>query len=416
MGDGLRGRLLVLTGIALVALSLRAAATAVSPLLGELRTDLGIGTVQIGVLGLLPPMVFAAVGTMTPALGRRFGLERILVVSLVITGVGSVTRALAPEPISFLVLSAVTLSGMAMGNVLLPPLFKRYFPDRIGPVTSGYVVIMALGAALPPYTDVPLNATFGWRVALASWALVAMLALLPWVVQLRGPRAGRLSADQVRLPVLRSRRAWGPTLVFAMTALSVYSMFAWLPDILIDAGLSPGAAGAMLGLYAALGILPSLVLPQITVRMANPFPLLIFFVGLFLAGYAGLILAPATATVVWVVLAGLAPGSFPMVLTLINLRTTTEAGASSLSGMVQGIGYSVASIGPLVVGLLREATGSWTASLVLLGVTASLTGVGGWYGCRAGTVEAELGVLVREVDAPMSPPATSAGTPRPPAA
>lgn len=398
MGDGRRGRLLVLTGIVLVALTLRSAATAVSPLLDELRADLGISTAQIGVLGLLPPAVFAAVGVLTPALGRRFGLERTLVLSLVITGVGSVTRALAPEPRSFLALSALTLAGMAMGNVLLPPLVKRYFPDRIGPVTSGYVVIVALGAALPPYTDVPLNGTFGWRMALASWVLVAALALLPWLAQLRNPRAGRLRDDQARLPVLRSRRAWGLTLVFAMTALSVYSLFAWLPDILVDAGLSPGSAGAMLGLYAALGILPSLVLPLITVRMANPFPLLVFFVGLFLTGYAGLIFAPSTATVLWVVLAGLAPGSFPMVLTLISLRTTTEAAATSLSGMVQGIGYAVAGIGPLAVGLLREATGSWTASLVLLGVTSSLTAVGGWYGCRPGTVESELGLAIPDSD------------------
>lgn len=387
-----REHLLVLAGIILVALTLRSAATAVSPLLGELRADLGIGTTQIGLLGLLPPMVFAAVGALTPTLGRRFGLERTLVVSLVITALGSATRALAPEPITFLALSAITLAGMAMGNVLLPPLVKRYFPTRIGSVTSGYVVIVAMGAALPPYTDVPLEATFGWRVALASWAFVAVLAMLPWLAQLRISRPDGLPDTGARVPVLRSRRAWGLTVVFAMTALSVYSLFAWLPDILIDAGLSPGSAGALLGFYAALGILPSLVLPQITVRMANPFPLLAALVALYLAGYTGLIVAPATATVLWIVLAGLAPGSFPMVLTMINLRTGSESGASALSGMVQGIGYAVAGIGPLAVGLLREATGSWTASLVLLGVTAGIGGLGGWFGCKPGTVEAELGL------------------------
>lgn len=389
-----REQLLILAGLVFLALTLRSAATAVSPLLDELRADLGIGTTQIGVLGLLPPMVFAVGGALTPALGRALGVERVLVLSLVITAVGSVTRPLAGEPVMFLVLSAVTLFGMAMGNVLLPPLVKRYFPRHIGPVTSGYVVLMAVGAALPPYTDIPLNDAFGWRVALGSWAIVAGLALVPWVVQARKPRRGLELSPHGRLPVMRSRRAWGLTIVFAMTSMNVYSMFAWLPEILIDAGLSSGSAGALLGLYAALGIPPSLVLPLITVRMANPFPLVVLFVVLFLTAYAGLIFAPGTATVLWVILAGLAPASFPMTLTMISQRTESEAGASALSGMVQGVGYAIAGFGPLVVGVLHDVTGSWTAALVLLSAGAVISGIGGWFACRPGTVEAELGLTL----------------------
>lgn len=382
----------MLAGIVLLALSLRSAATAVSPLLDELRADLSIGTTQIGMLGLLPPTVFAIGGTVTPALARRLGLERTLVLSLVLTAVGSLARALAAEPWSFLALSAVTLFGMSMGNVLLPPLVKRYFPGRLGPLTSGYVVLMALGAALPPYTDIPLEDAFGWRVAIGSWALVAALALVPWLVVLRrAPGNGGLT-DGARLPVRRSRRAWGLTVVFATTSLNVYTMFVWLPELLIEqAGLAPGTASALLGLYAALGIPPSLVLPQIVVRMANPFPLMVAFSVLFVSAYAGLIWAPQTWTLLWVVLAGLAPASFPVTLTMITQRTESEPAASALSGMVQGMGYAVAGLGPLVVGVLREVTGSWTPALVLLSVAAVISGIGGWYASQPGTVEAELG-------------------------
>ncbi len=395
-----RDRILVLAGLVLVALSLRSAATAVSPLLDDLRADIGIGTGGIGLLGLLPPTCFAVVGAVTPAIGRRFGLERTLVASLLISAVGSATRPLAGDTPTFLVLSAVTLSGMAMGNVLLPPLVKRHFPGQIGAVTSAYVVLVSLGAALPPYTDVPLEAAFGWRVALGAWALVAVLAILPWLTQLRRTAAERSAAPRTRIPVLRSRRAWGLTVLFAMTSLNVYSLFAWLPEILVDAGVTRASAGLLLGLYATLGIPPSLVMPIVTARMANPFPLILLFAAFFLIGYGGLLFNPGSMTWLWVVMAGLGPSSFPMSLTMINLRTTSPAGSAGLSGMVQGIGYAIAGGGPLVFGLLHDGTGAWNASLLLLCGTVLVSVVAGWFACRPGTVEAELGLLVPAGDQP----------------
>lgn len=387
----------------LVALSLRSAATAVSPLLDDLRADIGIGTGGIGILGLLPPACFAVVGALTPAIGRRFGLERTLVASLLVTAAGSATRPLAGDTPTFLILSAVTLSGMAMGNVLLPPLVKRHFPDQIGPVTSAYVVLVSLGAALPPYTDVPLEAAFGWRVALGAWALVAALAILPWLTQLRRTAVERSAAPRIRIPVLRSRRAWGLTVLFAMTSLNVYSLFVWLPEILVDAGVTRASAGILLGVYASLGIPPSLVMPIVTARMANPFPLLVLFAGFFLVGYGGLLFSPGSMPWLWVVLAGLGPSSFPMSLTMINLRTTSPAGSAALSGMVQGIGYAIGGGGPLVFGLLHDGTGEWDASLWLLCGTVLISVAAGWFACRPGTVEAELGLPEPAGDQSASP-------------
>lgn len=402
-----RDRILVLTGLVLVALSLRSAATAVSPLLDDLRADIGIGTGGIGILGLLPPTCFAVVGAITPAIGRKFGLERTLVASLLITAVGSATRPLAGDTPTFLILSAVTLSGMAMGNVLLPPLVKRHFPDRIGPVTSAYVVLVSLGAALPPYTDVPLEAAFGWRVALGAWALVAALAILPWLTQLRRNSAERSAMIRIRVPVLRSRRAWGLTVLFAMTSLNVYSLFVWLPEILVDAGVTRASAGILLGVYASLGIPPSLVLPIVTARIANPFPLVVLFACFFLIGYGGLLFSPGSMTWLWVAFAGLGPSSFPMSLTMINLRTTSPAGSAGLSGMVQGIGYAIAGGGPLVFGLLHDGTGDWDASLWLLCGTVLISVAAGWFACRPGTVEAELGMLEPAGDPPVRPVRTA---------
>jgi len=385
-----RGQLMVLGGIALVALTLRSAVTAVSPLIEDLRADLGVGNAAIGILGLLPCACFAAVGALSPALGRRLGLERALVLSLAVTVIGTLGRAAVGSAVAFLVLSGLTLSGMAMGNVLLPPLVKRYFPDHIGAVTSFYVVMIATGAALPPYVAVPIGDAVGWRLSLASWAIIAAAAVLPWLPRLRASPGGDLVHPSERVAVLRSRRAWGMTLMFAMTALNVYSLFAWLPSILIDAGFSNSDAGTLLGLYSAMGIPASVVVPVLAAKMTNPFPLVLGFGVLFAVGYYGLLVTPTSQPVLWMITAGLGPATFPMVITMINLRTTTEAGSASLSGMVQGIGYAVAGIGPLVFGLLHEATGSWTPSLLMISGAVVLILVGAWFACRPGTVEQDL--------------------------
>ncbi len=386
----IRGRLLVLVGIALVALTLRSAVTAVSPLIVELRADLGVGTAAVGILGLLPCACFAAVGALTPALGRRLGLERALVLGLAVTIAGTVGRAAVGGVAPFLLLSALTLSGMAMGNVLLPPLVKRYFPGHIGTVTSFYVVMIAFGAALPPYVAVPTGDAFGWRLSLASWALIAVAAILPWLPTLASRGGGELLDPRQRVAVFRSTHAWGLTVMFSMTALNVYSLFAWLPAVLIDAGFSVASAGSLLGLYAGVGIPASIVVPLVAARMANPFPLVCLFCVFFAVGYYGLLVTPTSQPMVWIVLSGLGPSTFPMVITMINLRTTTEAGSASLSGMVQGIGYAVAGIGPPAFGLLHEATGSWRPSLLMIGSTVVLIAVGAWFACRPGTVEEEL--------------------------
>lgn len=382
---------LVLAGIAVVALTLRSAATAVSPLLPDIRADLTFGTTAVGILGLLAPGCFAAFGAVTPWVGRRLGLERALVLSLLVTATGSVTRPLAGSVPVFLGLSAVTFGGMAMGNVLLPPLVKRYFPGSIGAITGFYVVLIAVGAALPPYVELPVADAFGWQVSLASWGGVALLAVLPWLPLIRTRRDnGRIEGGG--LPVLRSRRAWGLTVMFGFTALNVYTLFAWLPQILVDAGLSPAAAGGLLGLYAGVGIPASLIVPVVAARMARPFPLIVLFAVFFWTGYAGLVWSPSAHPALWVVLAGLGAGTFPISITAINLRTATGPASSSLSGMVQGIGYAGAGLGPLGAGLLHEATGGWTAALLVLAGTVVFVVAGGWWALAPGTVEDELGI------------------------
>ncbi|PPJ44299.1 MFS transporter, partial [Rhizobium sp. KAs_5_22] len=75
--------------------------------------------------------------------------------------------------------------------------------------------------------------------------------------------------------VWRSPVAWGMTLMFGMTSLVTYSMFTWLPKLLVEAGGSPALGGAMVALFSTLGMISALTMPALAVRIANPFPIVL---------------------------------------------------------------------------------------------------------------------------------------------
>ncbi|MBM7831074.1 CP family cyanate transporter-like MFS transporter [Agromyces cerinus] len=379
------GRSLALIGIVLVAFNLRTAVASLSPILGQLEAEMPLAPAVVGFLGMLPPLCYALFGILTPMVAKRLGLELTLVVALVALTLGLAGRGVAGSALWLVAASAVTFAAIGVGNVLLPPLVKRYFPDRIGLVTTIYVTAMSVSTFTPPLIAVPVADAVGWRVSLGEWAFVAAISLVPWIAMLlhpkrQAPEALPEEADPGLLRyALRSPLAWSLTIVFAVSGFNAYAAFAWLPTILHDiAGVSPAEAGALLSLYAAMGLPAGLLVPLLAARYGKVGLLVAVAVATFVAGYLGLLLVPSWATWLWVALAGIGPLLFPLALVLINLRTRTHAGSVALSGFVQSGGYLIVAVGPLVVGLLHEATGGWTWPILFLlasAVPAAIAGV-----------------------------------------
>jgi CP family cyanate transporter-like MFS transporter len=397
-----RGRLVVLAGIVLVGLNLRIAVAAVSPIVDVVREDFALSATQVGLLGTIPVASFAVFGSLATPVARRLGLEPTMILALLLSMSGELLRALADSAPAFLGWSVIALGGLGMGNVLLPPLVKRYFPDRIGTVTAAYSVAMSVSAAVPPLVALPVAQAAGWRFSVGMWAILGFAAVVPWVVVIaqsvsarshlrtlvrRAPRTERPAAlvragSQESRIVWRSRLAWALVLTFFANTTCTYVLFAWLPEILADAGLGADVGGRWLAVFAILGLPASIASPVLTARMRNPYPLVVGFVACWVVGLLGLMLTPAHGTAVWMVLVGIGPGSFPIMLALIGLRSRTPAIAVALSGMVQGLGYGLAVVGPVGIGVLHVATGSWREPfLVLLGLVGLLL-VAGWFACR----------------------------------
>lgn len=401
-----RGRVVVLLGISLAALNLRTAVASVSPLLETIRADVVITDSQAGILGMVPVLAFAFFGSITPPISRKIGLEPLTIIAMLVAAAGVLMRSTADSAPVFIIWSVVALGGMGAGNVLLPPLVKRYFPDRIGVVTAIYTTLIAISTALPPLFVVPMAQAFGWRVSLGQWMIIGVLAAIPWIIVVIGSVRGRRQVseilrhespappkDKVRTRgggrIWRSPTAWALGFFFAANSSNSYAMFAWMPLILTDAGIDDAAAARWLAFYAAFGILTSLGAPVLAARMKNPYPMVVVFASLTVAGYAGMILSPASGTLVWVTATGIGAGTFPMALALVNLRSRTAVGSTTLSGFAQGVGYTFAALGPLCVGLLYDATGGWSIPLGALIASMAVILVAGWFVSRPVAVEDE---------------------------
>lgn len=393
------GRILALIGIIAVAFNLRSAVASLSPLINQINSDFPLTPTFIVIIGSLPPVCYVIFGALTPSLTQKFNLELTLVLALLLIAIGQLGRGVVNNDAGLFVVDTMAFAGIGIGNVLLPPLVKRYFPDRIGLITTLYVVAFSLSTFIPPLLAVPLAEVFNWRISLAVWGVVATIALIPWVPLLaaarRKHRAVELSSTIETKPsfalLARTPLVWALTAMFGSSGFLAYSSFACLPAILKDtAGVSESDAGALLGLFALLGLPTSLVVPLIAHRFGLIRTMVTLSVLVQITGTLGLLFWPTQATLLWVVLLGTAPLTFPLVLILINMRTITNAGSVALSGFIQSVGYLVAAAGPILVGLLHSETGNWQAALWCLLTSVILTAIGGFYAARPQILEDEL--------------------------
>ncbi|PLR33025.1 MFS transporter [Chimaeribacter californicus] len=364
------GRLLVLIGIVLVSLNLRAAVTSLSAIYNVIAPD--IHGFNAGVLGVLPLLSFALFGSLTALVSRRLGYEGALVLAMLMVCAGIGLRSFSHSFTAFMLYSVLALAGMGFGNVLVQPTIKKYFPDHIGGLTAVYAVMIAVSAGLPSAIAVPITQSDGWRANVALWSLTALLAALPWLWQVfrhrhDHPAAGTAPGTPPAAPHIALWRwpvAWSLVILFGVSMMSMYAMLNWLPTYLVQRGITAATAGDMLFVYNIVGIVHSILIPLWLGRMKKPY-LVVAAGGLLqIISYMGFLYLPQAAWL-WAVVA--APGlmTIPATFQLINLRTHTVGGAASLSSFTQGIGYVFAAAGPFLFGHLHHGN-NWSLSFWFL--------------------------------------------------
>lgn len=291
---------LLAVAITAAAFNLRPVVTSLGPLLDQVRADLGMSATVAGLLTAVPSLCFAAFGFAAPVLARRMGPVAVVTAGTGAITVGLLSRAFAGGTAVFLLLTAVSLAGVAVANVLIPVVIKRYFPERVGPMIGLYSMALSAGTALAAAVTVPLTSALGgsWRLGLGIWALAGAVAVVLWLVTLalHRERAGSATARAAeRLPILRSRTAWALACFFGLQATGAYVTMGWMPQIFQDAGISAGTSGVLLAVTMVVGVPVSFVLPNWAARRGDQRIFVVVLAACGIVGYTGLALAPAGA-------------------------------------------------------------------------------------------------------------------------
>jgi len=363
---------LLVVAVAAAGLNLRTAITSLPPLFPDLQTQLHLSTATLSLLAATPVICFGVVSAFTAWLNRRYGEEMILLVALVLLTAGLLLRGVAPGVMLFpgTVLAA---SAIAVLNVLLSSMAKRRWPERAGLLIGIYLTTLSAGAILSSLLSVPLYDSSGSvQLALGVWAVPAALAVLLWLPQLRYRTVGLAPAAAVApgragVKVYRYALTWQVTAFMALQSLLYYAALSWLPTIFQDRGDSAVTAGNLLALMGVGNLATSLLVPVLAHRRPSQRGLVVPSLIGTAAGLAGCLWAPLGSAPFWVLVLGVSQGSCLGLAIFFMLARAPDAGvAASLSAFAQSVGYLVASAGPLVVGLLHSATGSWNLPVALL--------------------------------------------------
>ncbi|PIC78064.1 MFS transporter [Sporosarcina sp. P19] len=373
-------QVLLISAVLLVACNLRAAITSVGPIIGLLRESLSLSNGSIGILTSLPLIAFAVMSPIVPKISTKFTNETTLIAGMCILTIGIVIRSI--PFISLLFIGTILIGvGIAISNVLLPGIIKERFPNQVPLMTSVYTTTMSLFAALASGVSIPLavGAGLGWEFALGIWIVPALVGIGIWVYFVKQ----RKSADEVNMyyvkaddsKMWRSPLAWQVATFLGLQAFSYNALMTWLPEILIDYGVTSGSAGWMLSFNQLIGLPASLLVPIIAGKFTSQRGIILILCTLAFGGYIGLLFGESYDVMIWSVgLIGVAYGGlFPLSLAFLAMRTTTAMQAAKLSGMAQAIGYSLAAIGPVLLGSLVDKTGTWAFSLSILLFVTVLT-------------------------------------------
>ncbi|WP_306905833.1 MFS transporter [Arthrobacter pascens] len=363
---------ILLACIGLLALNLRGPFVAVAPVVPVMQVDLGFSPVMLGLLTSIPVLCFSLSAPLASLAARKFGAEFAVTLTLFGVLAGIIVRS-SGGPV--LVVAGTVLIGLAItiGNIAVPLIIRRDFSTlRQGTAMGIYTAALNIGSFLTSMVTAPLAELAGWRAALASVGILAVVAMAFWATAV-GPRSAFVPSDAVvpggqDHPAVKGS-AWitaGLTAGFAGQACSYYAVTAWLPSYLNDElGMPASAAGAGSSIFQILAIVGGLGVPFAAKYFSTTTTAVTLGI-LWTAVPAGLLLVPDLWWL-WSAFGGVAQGGgITLIFIAIIKLARDQAAAGRMSATVQGVGYCFGAVAPPLVGFVHDVSGSWTPALLVV--------------------------------------------------
>ncbi|MED3622948.1 MFS transporter [Neobacillus thermocopriae] len=362
----MKKNVLLIIALFIASLNLRPAINSIAPLLESIRSDLGMSAAVASLLTAIPVLCMGIFSPVAVKAGGKWGIERIIGLSLVIIGIGTVIR-LFTNSVLFLVTTAFIAGiGIALIGPLLSGFIKQHFPNHVPSMVAVYTVALTLGAAFSSALSTTLENSFNsWQISLAFWAIIAFVAAVIWWLfvnqQVKKSAYTATAGTKVQLP-WGNGKAWILTLSFGLMAMLFYSITAWLPQIIEGMGYTKNYATIALTIFVAVQIPVSLVLPILLKRFPSRRLWLVVESILELVGLILLVLnvEPLVASALIGIGAG---GLFSLNLLLPIDATDNAHEAASWSAMIQSAGYVIGALGPIILGWIHDATNSFVSAV-----------------------------------------------------
>lgn len=361
-----------LAALLLAALALRPQLVGIGPLLPPIGRDLGMSHAATGLLGTIPVACMGLFALPAARLGARYGMRIAVGACLALIATAGLLRAAAPDGIVLLALTLPVGIGMGACGALLPLAVKLRFARRPALGTGVYVTGIQIGSVGSSLAAVALAAAGSWRLALLVLSLAAVATAASWLIfddedGVAPPRAPRVAELRA---VVRDGRVRALVASFALMSMVYYGLVAWLPDAYAEHGWSSGSAAGLVAVLSAGQIPGGATAAWLMHRPRGRAIAVNGSAAVLAVGAVGIAVLPAGAWV-WAALAGVGMGvMFAVVLTLPLDLTDHPTQAGAIAGVMLTGGYGTAALSPVVLGALRDATGSFHAALYGVGGVA----------------------------------------------
>lgn len=374
---------LVFLGIIFIASNLRAPLTSVGPVISQITDELSLSNTTAGLITTIPLLAFAFLSSLVPKVSRKYGMELVLLASLVLLSIGLVIRPYGSLITLFLGAALVGIA-ITVGNVLMPAYIKNNYQKNVGTMMGIYSVAMNLTAALAAGFSISLGkfTEMGWKGSIGIWLVLSVVTIFIWLPQIKKKKAVQTTAslrlDEVKVNIYKSKIAWAVTVFMGVQSLLFYCLAAWLPKVAITWGIPSEEAGWLLS-YMQFAQLPMTFIGAIIAsKLPNQKLLAIITSILFATGILGLLLFKVNFIALWCILIGTGSGlAFSLSMLFFVLRTQNSSQAADLSGMAQSFGYTIAACGPPLFGALFDLSNNWGMSFVFLLIMSGVLLVSG---------------------------------------
>ncbi|MFB9274247.1 CynX/NimT family MFS transporter [Cohnella cellulosilytica] len=374
-----RNLIWMILAMTFVTASMRPSNTSIPPLLVTIRDDLGMSSTALSLLAVIPILCIGLTSTFAARIGRRWGAERAIGLSLLLIGAGTAMRFAANSSLFLLLTAVVAGIGTSVASPLFSSFIKRNFPGHTAILTGIYTLGVGIGASMGSGLTIPLQQAFhgSWSTGLGIWFLFPLATFVIWLpIFRRKPVASApdaSAASLVKLPV-KNKTAWLLTFLYGLQACIHFIVATWLAPIAQESGFSDYIAGIMLTVYIGLQTLCGFGIAIFVQRSPSRAPWLIGSSAVMLIGVLPLILLPpAYGPWMSAVMLGVGSGglfSLSLLMPLDHTKSALESGA--WMSMIQLFGSLISGLGPMLIGALRDVSGNYRSSYVALLIMCGL--------------------------------------------